>query len=63
MIQTAKRTGLIDAERLTEFLKNNKEGSSRLDELLLGCPYFTEAAVLKLFAAALGWEFLEDISA
>ena len=63
LIQTAKRTGLVDAERLAEFLKNNKEGKSRLDELLLGCPYFTEEAVLKLFAAALGWEFLEDISA
>ena len=63
MIQTAKRTGLVDAERLAEFLKANSEGKSRVDELLLGCPYFTEAAVLKLFAAALGWEFLEDISA
>jgi general secretion pathway protein E len=63
LIQTAKRTGLVDAERLAEFLKANSEGKSRLDELLLGCPYFTEEAVLKLFAAALGWEFLEDISA
>jgi len=63
LIQTARRTGLIEAEQLTEFLENNKEESSRLDELLLRCPYFTEEAVLKLFAAALGWEFLADISA
>jgi general secretion pathway protein E len=71
LIQTARRTGLIDAERLAEFLKANSEvrsgtpngGKSRLDELLLGCPYFTESAVLKLFAAALGWEFLEEVSA
>ncbi|MBN1393357.1 MAG: type II secretion system ATPase GspE [Sedimentisphaerales bacterium] len=63
LIQAAKRTGLIDAERLAEFLKTNDEGKSRLDEVLLGCPYFTEAAVLKLFAAALGWEYLDEVSA
>ena len=61
LIQTAKRTGLVDAEQLAEFLENNKEGE-RLDELLLRCPYFTEEAVLRLFAAALGQEFLVDIS-
>ncbi len=54
---------MVDAEQLAEFLKTNSEAGSRLDELLLGCPYFTEDVVLKLFAAALGWEFLEDISA
>ena len=60
LIQAAKRTGLIDAEKLVEFLKNNQNGQ-RLDEILLRCPYFTEEAVLKLFAAALGWEFFADI--
>ncbi len=63
LIQTAKRTGLIDAKQLAEFLENNKEGGSRLDDALLRCPYFTEEVVLKLFAAALGWEFLDDIPA
>jgi len=62
LIQTAKRTGLVDAEQLAEFLENNKEESTRLDETLLRCPYFTEESVLKLFAAALGQEFLDDIS-
>jgi len=62
LVQTAKRTGLVDAEKLAEFLENNK-GQERLDEVLLRCPYFTEEAVLKLFAAALGVEFLADISA
>jgi len=62
LIQTAKRTGLVDAEKLAEFLENNK-GQERLDEVLLRCPYFTEEAVLKLFADALGVEFLGDISA
>ena len=61
LIQTAKRTGLVDAKQLAEFLENNKEGE-RLDELLLRCPYFTEEAVLRLFAAVLGQEFLVDIS-
>ncbi len=60
LIQTAKRTGLVDAEKLTEFLENNKSGE-RIDELLLHNPYFTEEGVLKLFAEALGWEFLTDI--
>ncbi len=60
LIQTAKQTGLVDAEKLAEFLENNS-GGERLDELLLHCPYFTEEAVLKLFAAALGREFLMEI--
>ncbi|GAH17940.1 unnamed protein product, partial [marine sediment metagenome] len=60
LIQTAKRTGLVDAEKLVKFLEDNKE-VGRLDELLLGCSYFTEEAILKLFAAALGWEFLPEI--
>jgi general secretion pathway protein E len=60
LIQTAKRTGLLDAEQLARFLEENK-GRGRLDELLLTCPYFTEDAVLRLFAEALGWEYLAEI--
>ena len=62
LIQTAKRTGLVDAGKLVEFLENDTSGD-RLDEALLRCPYFTEEEVLKLFAAALGQEFLVDIQA
>jgi general secretion pathway protein E len=62
LIQTAKRTGLIDAEQLAKFLEENS-GQERLDEALLNCPYFTEDVVLKLFAEALGWEFLPEIPA
>ncbi|MHC4188267.1 MAG: type II secretion system ATPase GspE [Planctomycetota bacterium] len=62
LIQTAKRTGLVDAEQLSKFLQENS-GQERLDEALLNCPYFTEDVVLKLFAEALGWEFLPEISA
>jgi len=61
LIQTAKRTGLVDAERLAGFFEENT-GQGRLDEILLNCPYFTEDAVLKLFAEALGWKFLPEIS-
>jgi len=60
LIQTAKRTGLVDAGKLAEFLENNKSGE-RIDEFLLRSPYFTEEEVLKLFAETLGWEFLTDI--
>lgn len=63
LIKTAQRTGLVDAEQLTSFFENNTNDISRLDELLLSCPYFTEEMVLKLFAEALGWQFLTEISA
>jgi len=62
LIQTAKRTGLVDAEQLAKFLEENS-GQGRLDEALLNCPYFTEDVVLKLFAEALGWEFISEVSA
>jgi len=62
LIQTAKRTGVVDAEQLVKFLEENST-HERIDEVLLGCPYFTEDVVLKLFAEALGWEFLPEISA
>ena len=62
LIQTAKRTGVVDAEQLVKFLEE-KKGQERLDDVLLSCPYFTEDVVLKLFAEALGWEFLPEISA
>ena len=62
LIQTAKRTGLINVDQLTEFIETNKDTKERVDELLLRCPYFTEDLVLKLFAEALGWEFLSEVS-
>jgi general secretion pathway protein E len=62
LIQTAKRTGVVDVDQLAKFLEENST-HGRIDEVLLGCPYFTEDAVLKLFAEALGWEFLPEISA
>ncbi|UCG57260.1 MAG: type II secretion system ATPase GspE [Phycisphaerales bacterium] len=60
LIQTAKRTGMVDAEQLAKFLEQSS-GHQRLDELLLTCPYFTEDVVLKLFATTLGWKYLPEI--
>jgi general secretion pathway protein E len=62
LIQTAKRTGLVDAEQLGKFLEENNS-NGRVDEVLLNCPYFTEDVILKLFAEALGWEYLSEIPA
>ena len=57
LIQTAKRTGLVDVDQLTKFLEENS-GPARLDEALLNCPYFTEDVILKLFAESLGLEYI-----
>jgi general secretion pathway protein E len=62
LIRTAERTELIDAGQLRKFL-DEYSGQGRIDEALLNCPYFTEDAVLKLFAEALGWEYLAEIPA
>jgi general secretion pathway protein E len=62
LIQTAKRTTLVDAEQLANFFEQNS-GQGRLDETLLNCPYFTEEAVLRLFAEALGWEYFSEVPA
>jgi len=52
---------LIDAKQLAKFFEENSS-RQRLDELLLACPYFTEDKVLKLFAEALGCEYLSEIA-
>jgi len=62
LIRTAERTGLVEPEQLGKFFEENS-GQGRIDEVLLNCPYFTEDAVLKLFAAALGWEYFPELSA
>jgi general secretion pathway protein E len=62
LIQTAKRTGLVDAEQLAKFLDQNTV-QGRIDDTLLNCPYFTEEAVLRLFAEALGWTYFTEVPA
>jgi len=61
LLQTARRTGLVDPEQLRNFF-NSADGQERLDEALLRCPYFTEEKVLRLFAQALGQEYIEEIA-
>jgi general secretion pathway protein E len=61
LVQTAKRTGLLDAEQLARYLDENK-GRGRVDDVLLTCPFYTEDVVLKLFAEALQWQYLSEIS-
>jgi general secretion pathway protein E len=60
LIQTARRTGLVDADKLAKFLEEDAAGR-RIDEVLLACPYFTEEQVLRLFAATMGSDFLSEI--
>jgi general secretion pathway protein E len=62
LLQTAERTGLVEAGKLAKYLDENG-AQGRIDETLLACPYFTEDAVLRLFAEALDWEFLAEIPA
>ncbi len=62
LLRTAERTELVDADQLRKFFDEHK-GQGRIDEAMLSCPYFTEEAVLKLFAEALGWEYLSEIPA
>ncbi len=62
LIQTARSTGLIDADQLARFFE--EDGcQGRIDEALLNCPYFTEDAILRLFAETLCWDFLPDVPA
>ncbi|MFH1615086.1 MAG: type II secretion system ATPase GspE [Planctomycetota bacterium] len=62
LINTARRTGIVDADQLARYLEENSRDVRRLDEVLLSCPHFTEEVVLKLFAEALGLEYLSEIS-
>jgi general secretion pathway protein E len=62
LIQTARQTGIVDAEVLAKFLEENSAGQ-RIDEVLLACPNFTEEQVLRLFALAMGSEFFSEIPA
>ena len=50
---------LVDIKQLEKFFEGY-DGKERIDEALLHCPYLTEDSVLRLFAAALGQEFLPE---
>ena len=63
LIQTAKATGLVDVDRLKAYFEEIAGEPGRIDELLLNCPSFTEEAVLKLLAEAMGMDFFSEIDA
>lgn len=60
LIQTAKDTNIVDADKLSEYFEQSPN-NQRIDDILLNCPFFTEEMVLKLFAKALDEEFIDDI--
>ncbi|MHC4721695.1 MAG: GspE/PulE/PilB domain-containing protein, partial [Planctomycetota bacterium] len=62
LIQTARRSGIADADKLSKYFDENAGDPRRADELLLAAPNFTEDIVLRLFAQALGLEYLPEIS-
>jgi general secretion pathway protein E len=61
LLQTAKETGIIDAGALKRYFDEHIEDKRRVDQLLLMAPSFTEDASLRLFAAALGMEYVDEI--
>jgi general secretion pathway protein E len=61
LIHTAERTGVVSADILNRYFAENPNDSRRIDELLLNCPDLTEDLVLKLFAEALGMDYLSEI--
>ena len=61
LLQTAKDTGIIDAGALKHYFDEHIEDKRRVDQLLLMAPSFTEDASLRLFAAALGMEYVDEI--
>ena len=60
LLDTARETGLADEQELAKFFEE-VNGDERVDDALLRCPYFTEEVVLRLFASALGWDYLTEV--
>ena len=60
LLDTARETGLADEQELAKFFEE-VNGDERIDDALLRCPYFTEEVVLRLFASALGWDYLTEV--
>lgn len=60
ILETARQTGLADATELATYFED-VNGSERIDEALLRCPFLTEDIVLRLFAAAMGWQYLAEV--
>ena len=60
LLETARQTELVDDKELLQYF-DEIDGDERLDEALLRCPFLTEDIVLRLFAAAMGWQYLAEV--
>jgi general secretion pathway protein E len=63
LIETARRTGLVSPQALEQYLAEHADDPRRIDEILLSAPQFTEESVLRLLAAALGLDYIDEIDA
>ena len=63
LIETARRTGLMNPQTLEQYLSEHADDPRRIDEILLSAPNFTEETVLRLIAESLGLEFMDEIDA
>jgi general secretion pathway protein E len=63
LIETARRTGLVNPQSLEQYLAEHADDPRRIDEILLSAPQFTEESVLRLLAAALGLDYVDEIDA
>ena len=61
LIQAAERSGIVDAQTLTDFFTENADDARSADQILLSAPNFTEDVVLRLFAEMLGVAFIEEV--
>ncbi len=63
LIQTARQTGIANADILEQYLAEHAGDKRRIDQVLLSAPQLTEDVTLRLFASALGAVYLDDIPA
>lgn len=63
LIETARRTGIMNPQSLEQYLSEHADDPRRIDEILLTAPNFTEEMVLRLIAESLGLEFVDEIDA
>ena len=61
LLDIARTSKIIDADKLQDFLAGHNDAAGRLDLALLDCGLFTEELVLRLFSELLGIPFFEQL--